>query len=161
MRIVTRSAAMMLAAAVTGCGGDPTPPQLALTLTASEQLNPNADKQPSPTVVRIYELKSADTFDGASFDSLFYNDSSTLGADLLGRKEVEMLPGQTVTVDRTAAAGTGFVGVIAGFRTLQGTQWRGSLPVVADDDNPIKVDLAPSSLTVAKAPSGGFLFGLF
>ncbi|MGO1077486.1 type VI secretion system lipoprotein TssJ [Inquilinus sp. CA228] len=159
MRAVGLCIAVAVGATMAGCGSSPT--QVALTLAASEQLNPNSENQPSPTVVRIYELKSADAFNAATFDGLFYNDTTTLGADLLGRKEVEVLPGQTVTVDRTAEAGTGFVGVVAGFRTPQGTQWRGTLPVEAEDDNPIQVNLAPSSLTVAKGPSGGFFFGLF
>lgn len=150
----------MVAMALAGCGG-PSPTKLAVTVSASDQLNPNADNQPSPTVVRIYELKSADAFNAASFDDLFYDDTSKLGADLLGRKEIEMLPGQATIVKRTAEPGTGFVGVVAGFRTPQGTQWRGTLPVVAEDDNPVAVTLAPSSLTIGKAPSGGFLFGLF
>lgn len=158
-RAVTVFASMVLAALLTGCGG-PSPTRLTITMNASPQLNPNSDNQPSPTVVRIYDLKSADTFNSATFNDLFYNDTAKLGGDMLGRKEVEMLPGKSTTIKRDAETGTKYIGVIAGFRSLQGTSWRSSMPVKPEEQNPIIVTLGPDAVTVAKKPSSGFL-GIF
>lgn len=145
--------------ALAGCGG-PSPTTLAVTLSASPSLNPNADKQASPTVVRLYDLKARDTFDNATFNDLFYNDAATLAADMLGRKEIEMLPGKTVTFKRDAESGTKFLGVIAGFRALQGNAWRAVMAVQPGDTNPVLITLGPNVVTIGKKPSSGFL-GLF
>lgn len=157
-----RSAGLGLGAALilAGCGGGPSPTQLSVSLGASGQLNPNVDNQPSPTVVRLYDLKSLDGFNNATFNELFYNDTATLGGDMLGRKEIEMLPGKTVTFKRVAETGTHYVGVIAGFRVLQGNAWRSSMPVSVGDTNPILVTLGPNTITIGKKPSSGFL-GIF
>lgn len=151
--------ALLLPLLVAACGG-PSPTSLSVDVTASGQLNPNADNQPSPTVVRLYDLKSADTFSNATFNDLFYKDAATLGGDMLGRKEIEMLPGQTMHFKRDAELGTKYVGVIAGFRSLQGLSWRASMPVEAGEGNPIIVTLGPNVITIAKKPSSG-LFGAF
>jgi type VI secretion system protein VasD len=156
---VMLGAGMLLAALLSGCGG-PSPTRLTITMNASPQLNPNSDNQPSPTVVRIYDLKSADNFNSATFNDLFYNDTAKLGGDMLGRKEVEMLPGKSTIIKRDAETGTKYLGVIAGFRTLLGTSWRSSLPVKPEEQNPLIVTLGPNVITVAKKPSSGFL-GIF
>ncbi len=141
--------------ALAACGG-PSPTRLVMTVTASPQLNPNSDNQPSPTVVSIYDLKSQTAFMNASFDDLFYNGTATLGADLLAHRDLKMLPGQDMTLKDEAAPGTEFIGVVAGFRTPQGAAWRGLLPVTPASRNKIAIDLAPTSVSIANPPSGGW-----
>jgi type VI secretion system protein VasD len=162
-RPAKRAAGAALAVALplllAACGG-PSPTTLSVEVSASAQLNPNADNQPSPTVVRLYDLKSTDTFTNATFNDLFYKDAATLGGDMLGRKEIEMLPGQSMRFKREAESGTKYVGVIAGFRSLQGLSWRATMPLQEGEGNPIVVTLGPNVITVAKKPSSG-LFGAF
>jgi type VI secretion system protein VasD len=145
----------ILCSLLAACGG-PSPTRLAMTVTASSQLNPNSDNQPSPTVVSIYDLKSQTTFMSASFDDLFYNDTATLGGDLLAHRQLNMLPGRTLTLKDEAAPGTTFVGVVAGFRMPQGAAWRGVLEVAPQSRNKIAITLAPTSVSIAKPPSGGW-----
>ena len=114
---------LAIGAVIAACGG-PSPTNVLLTVTASPQVNPNSDNQPSPTVVRFYDLKSPDTFNSASFFDLYDDDTKRLGADMLGRKEIEVQPGKTMHIDSVAAPGTLFLGVLAGFRDLDGALWR-------------------------------------
>lgn len=141
----------LLGLALAGCGADPT--RTLLTVNASAQLNPNSANQPSPTVVRVYGLKSADAFANATFFQIYEADRATLGADLLSRREVILEPGQTVQVDATEEPGTRFVGILAAFRQLDGANWRALAPVSEGDDNPLIVVLQTSAVTVRPKPS--------
>jgi type VI secretion system protein VasD len=152
---LTAACLAVLGSLLASCGG-PSPTRLAMTVSASGQLNPNSDDQPSPAVVRIYDLKSQTAFLGASFDDLFYNGTATLGRDLLAEKQLNMVPGQTLTLKEVAAPGTAFVGVVAGFRAPQGADWRGVLAVAPKNRNKIDITLAPTAVSIAKHPSGGW-----
>jgi len=150
----------VLCSLLTACGG-PSPTRLAMTVTASNQLNPNSENQPSPTVVSVYDLRSQTAFMNASFVDLFYNGTATLGGDLLAHRELRVLPGQTLTLNGEAAAGTTFVGVVAGFRAPQGAAWRGILAVTPESRNKIEIDLAPTSVSIANPRSRGWFRWLF
>lgn len=146
---------VLLAGTLTACGG-PSPTRLAMTVTASAGLNPNSKNQPSPTTIAIYDLKSPTAFTSADFDALYYDGSATLGADLLGRKQLSMLPGQSFVLKDNAAPGTNFIGVVAGFRSPEGGAWRALLPITRGERNKIEIHLAPTSVTIAEPPPGGW-----
>ena len=145
-----RTGLLLLLLSLTACWTDPTP--TTLTLTASSGLNPNSDGQPSPTVVRIYELKSVDTFNKLSFFELFDSDAAKLGGDLLNRREIELQPGKETELKRDAETGAQFIGVIAGYRSVKEVTWRASAPLTAEKTNTIIVRLDPLSLTLTKRP---------
>ena len=149
---------LAIGAVIAACGG-PSPTNVLLTVTASPQVNPNSDNQPSPTVVRFYDLKSPDTFNSASFFDLYDDDTKRLGADMLGRKEIEVQPGKTMHIDSVAAPGTLFLGVLAGFRDLDGALLRAVRPISPGDDNQINVTLQAHSIAFPK-PRSRFL-GIF
>ncbi len=149
---------LVLGLLAVACGG-PSPTTVSVNVIATAQVNPNADNQPSPTVVRFYYLKSADTFNGATFFDLYDNDTKVLGADMLGRKEVEVIPGATTSVEISAPTDTPLLGVIAGYRDLQNSTWRGTWPLSAGDSNTVVLTLEARALTLAK-PKSRFL-GIF
>ena len=95
MRIFGTSVAAALAAALLACaGGPPKPAQVTGTVEASAQVNPSTSKRPSPLLVRVYELKSVAAFNSADFMSLYQRDQAELAADLLGREEFMLAPGE-------------------------------------------------------------------
>ena len=130
------------------CGSSTT--NLSVTVKASAQINPNPDNQPSPTVVRFYDLKSADNFNSASFFDIFDDDAKKLGADMLARKEIEVVPGATITFNRVAAPGALYLGVLAGFRALDGARWRDVFTLSEGGSNSLIVTLDARSVTVTK-----------
>lgn len=141
--------------AVAGCGASPT--RTTVNITAASGLNPNSDQQPSPTVVRVYELKSVDTFNQLQFFDLFDQDVAKLGGDLLNRREIEIQPGRTVTLQRNADPAALFIGAIAGYRNLANITWRASVPLVPESRNTFDLRLDAHSMTLAPPASRGFL----
>jgi type VI secretion system protein VasD len=154
---MNRIAVLIMLVALTACSASPT--RTTLTLSASSGLNPNRDGQPSPTVVRIYELKSVDVFNQLSFFDLYDHDTAKLGGDLLNRRELEVQPGKTQELRREADPAARFLGVIAGFRTLADIPWRASVPLEPESRNNIAIRLDPTAVTVTKVPRG--FLGIF
>jgi len=84
-----------VAALLGGCASAPKPTLLSGRLQAADGVNPSVSKRPSPLLVRMYELKSATAFNNADFVALFQRDQAELGADLLGREEIMLNPGES------------------------------------------------------------------
>jgi len=134
-----------------GCAGGPPPPTLInAEVVAEPGINPNAAGQPSPLVVRLYELKTTGGFEGADFFTLFDKESATLGPDLLAREELDMRPGTTRTVVRKAAPDTQYLGVVGAYRDLDKSRWRAAYPLQQGKSNPILIRLGPHAVTVTK-----------
>lgn len=135
------------------CGGKPIlskPKVLTVDVLAAANLNPSASGRPSPVVVRIYELKAAAPFESADFASLFDKDTATLGGDLVVRDEFVLSPGETMAIKREIAADSKFIAVMAAFRDLERSRWRGVVPLVAGQDNALSVRLTASTVSIGK-----------
>ncbi|MEJ2326315.1 MAG: type VI secretion system lipoprotein TssJ [Chromatiaceae bacterium] len=132
-----------------GCaGGTPPPTLISAEIAAEPGINPNAAGQPSPLVVRLYELKTTGSFEGADFFTLFDKESAALGPDLLAREELDMRPGTARTVVRKAAPDTQYLGVVGAYRDLDESRWRATYPLHQGKDNLILIRLGPHSVTV-------------
>jgi type VI secretion system protein VasD len=114
-------------AALMACSTPPPKPQpvnLKLNITASADVNPDAQNRPSPVVIRIYQLKDDAAFKGADFFALYDKEEATLAAALVSRVEFELAPGEKKTVDYSVSPDTRFVGVAAAYRDIRNAQWR-------------------------------------
>jgi type VI secretion system protein VasD len=109
---------------ISGCAGGPKPTQVTGTLQASAQLNPSPSGRPSPLLVRVYELKTAASFNAADFMSLYQRDQAELAADLVGKEEFTLAPGETKAFAKTLSPDTRFLGVMAAYRDLEHAKWR-------------------------------------
>ena len=119
------AAALGVAAALVACaGGPPKPAQVSGSIQASAQINPSTSKRPSPLLVRVYELKSVAAFNAADFMSLYQRDQAELAADLLGKEEFVLAPGESKAFAKTLSPDTRFLGVVAAFRDLEHSKWR-------------------------------------
>lgn len=98
--------------------------KLDLTLTASDQLNPDLDGRPSPIVVRLMELKNPVAFENADFFSLYERAKDSLSPDLVVSEELELRPGETRELKLSVKEGSRYVGVLAAYRDLPETRWR-------------------------------------
>jgi len=126
------AAALSVAAALAACaGGPPKPAQIAGTIQASALLNPSASNRPSPLLVRVYELRSASAFNNADFVSLYQRDQAELAADLVGRDEFMLSPGEARAFNKTLSPETRFLGVLGAFRDLEHAKWRSVVAVEA------------------------------
>lgn len=105
--------------------------KLTLTLTASDQLNPDLNGRPSPVVVRLFELRHPVAFENSDFFSLYERARETLAPDLISSEELELRPGEAVEL-RLGITGNGrYVGILAAYRDLPHARWRYTLPVAA------------------------------
>ena len=103
--------------------------KLNLTLTASDQLNPDLNGRPSPIVVRLFELKHPVTFENADFFSLYEHAEETLAQELVASEELELRPGETLDMKLSVEDGSRYVGVLAAYRDLPDSTWRYTVPI--------------------------------
>jgi type VI secretion system protein VasD len=121
-------AALFVAAALAACG-PPKPPLLKANVMAGGDVNPDRNGRASPVVVRVYELKSVTAFNSADFFSIYDKENETLGADLNGKEELRLKPGETVLISHPLKPDTKFVAALAAFRELDKSRWRTALEV--------------------------------
>jgi type VI secretion system protein VasD len=141
---------LLAAAAVSGCASDKsakTTP-IKFVVQADQEVNPDANGQPSPVVVRIYELKSTTAFDQAAFFDLFDNDSKVLGGDLVAKREFELKPGDRQEFDRDTPVETRYIGVTAGFRLGDNAQWRATAEIKPEKNNSIIVKVSAQAISI-------------
>lgn len=104
--------------------------KLNLTLTASDQLNPDLNGRPSPIVVRLLELKHSVAFENADFFSLYSRAKESLATDLVVSEEWELKPGEQLVLNLSVQDASRYVAVVAAYRDLRESRWRYVLPVV-------------------------------
>ena len=153
MRIATRGAAAAVLVVAACASPNPDPTTIAMTITATESINPNSASEPSPVVLRIYQLGSDGAFHASEFADIFYDDGKVLGGDLLGRKELDLKPGAEVTYDGTISGQTRYVGVVAGFRNIGSATWRVIVPVVPETENRLILNVDTLSVAVRRPKS--------
>jgi type VI secretion system protein VasD len=153
--VVFRTVAFALIAALgvlAGCASAPKPTEITGTLQASANVNPSVSKRPSPLLVRVYELKTATAFNNADFVSLYQRDQAELGAEMIGRDEVILNPGESRPLNKVAAPETRFIGVLAGYRDLDHAKWRSIVPIQPGQKQRIVINAEELSIsaTVSK-----------
>jgi type VI secretion system protein VasD len=137
------AAALLLAACASP---PPKPASVTGTIQASAEVNPSASNRPSPLLVRIYELKSAASFNAADFMSLYQRDQAQLAADMIAKEEYVLAPGETKTFAKTLAPDTRFIGVVAAYRDVEHAKWRSVVPV--QPNQPQKLTVKAGELAV-------------
>lgn len=141
--------AALSALGLAACGSSaPRPTVIQADIVADPGINPNAAGQPSPLVVRLYELKTTGSFEGSDFFTLFDKEAATLGPDLLAREELDVRPGTQRVVKRTAAPDTQYLGVVGAYRDLDQARWRAAYPLRQGKTNSVLVHLGPNAVTV-------------
>ena len=131
-----------------GCG-TASPPLLRGALKTEASVNPDVRGRPSPVVVRIYELKAVTAFNAADFFTLFDREAEALGADLVGREEYLMRPGENRPYQRQLQPDTKFIGVAAAFRDLENARWKQVAPVPPKKEPSVNIDVDGTAITVA------------
>jgi type VI secretion system protein VasD len=103
--------------------GESTPEPIAVAIEASQRLNPDEQGQSLPTLVRIYQLRSAARFDAAEFDELYRREKEALGEDLVQVEEVQVAPGGSVSRTLPRDKATKALGLAAVVRRPAGSSW--------------------------------------
>lgn len=106
---------------------------LDITLTATDDVNINSSGDPSPILIRFYELREIQDFRKAGFESLFNNDQSVIGKHIVKREEYELKPGEQLSVVRVAKRDTRYIGIIARYNDVKNVKWRAIISLHKDD----------------------------
>ncbi|MEX6500734.1 type VI secretion system lipoprotein TssJ [Pseudomonas zhanjiangensis] len=115
--------------------------KLDLSLSGSDQLNPDLNGRPSPIVLRLIELKHPVAFENADFFSLYQRPKEALTPDLVTQEELELRPGETRQLKLSVEDGSRYVGVLAAYRDLPETSWRYVIPLQAQARNEVALQL--------------------
>lgn len=137
---------LFVTALVAGCGSAPPEPSpLAGELIAGTAVNPDSAGRASPVQIRLYQLKADSQFMAADFMALYQSDEAALGADLLGKDEFTLRPGDTLPYEGEVDPETRFFGAFAGFRDYGHANWKATVVVPEDKllklKNPFKNDV--------------------
>ena len=117
-------------------------------VVAAEGANPDDRGNALPVVVRYYELKTTKAFESAGFFDIYDEAPATLGEDMLGWGEIEMIPGDTKPIRVELNAETRFVGFVVAYRNIEDSAWRGKLPVRPQSVNSVNVDVGELEVVV-------------
>lgn len=119
-------------------------------ITADKALNTIGGAQSLSLVVRIYQLRSAQTFETMTYEQANSSDGgkSVLGSDLVSMREVTLLPGKTYDLPLTAPGDVTTIGVIGLFHAPADNRWRLSFDAQASSGDGIKIGAHACSLTM-------------
>lgn len=134
------------------CSGAPKATTVNGSIEAAMGLNPSVTQRPSPLMLRIYELKSAATFNQADFMSLYQSDQVTLGADLVAKEEMMLQPGESRPYTKKLSAETRFVGVFGAYRNLEQATWRSIAAVQPGQSQKIAIRAEPLAVAATVSP---------
>lgn len=129
------------------------PTLLSLTLAASGDLNPDESGRPSPAVVQVLELTSADVFRAASYFDLLGDLEGTLGDTLLAQHEVIVNPGVALQRTYGLSDDARSIGVMVGFQAIETAAWRAFLEVTPNQLNVLRAGLRADEVTLARIPA--------
>ncbi|SDH88319.1 type VI secretion system lipoprotein TssJ [Paraburkholderia phenazinium] len=126
------------------------PRNIGLTLYAAQNLNAATDQKPLALVVRLYVLKDPTSFQQAPFDAFTDPDKekSTLGGDLLGVREVTLIPGQRYTVTEKVSREAQAFGIVALFRDPAMQRWKFAFDPAKSEKSGIMIGLHNCAMTV-------------
>ena len=151
MGIYSSAARALLGVAVlalAACAGGPPPPTVVeLTLAATADANA-IQNQPSPVVVRVYQLKSPAAFEEADFFQLRADEGGVLGDDLLGSDEYFISPGASQTVKSELSPDARFLGVAAAFYDIDGASWRDTVAIPPNETTVVTANIGALSVAL-------------
>lgn len=121
-RTFVRVGPLLLAvAALAGCAGTTD----RVDITSSPRLNSCDESGSHAVILRIYSLRSADTFVEADFGALWENDRKVLGDDRIAVQDHTVIPGAgEVRVPIPREEGVAVIGLVANFCRLTPGCWR-------------------------------------
>ncbi len=157
-RLIAILPVVVIAGCFDGKEPPPAPPQplpptlIELHIEAANDVNPGAQGQGAPVLLRIYELKGLSAFNSADFFALYNKDNAVLGGDLAGKREFLLRPGEKPTLNFQAADGATYIGAYAAFRDLDSARWRVSEAISPHSNNVFDLKLTGIQITLTRLP---------
>ncbi|MGO2335873.1 type VI secretion system lipoprotein TssJ [Providencia sp.] len=122
-----------------------------LDFVAREALNNDDNGTSLSTIIRVYQLKNADSFNNSDYATLFAKDSEVLKSSLLIQKDIRIRPGESISLDMPLEEGAEFVAIAVMFNNpdLITDDWRVVIPKKRLlPDEPRKLVLLEQTMTL-------------
>jgi type VI secretion system protein VasD len=126
----------------------PKPTVFQVGLAVASNVNPDSRGRASPIVARLFELKSLAAFQSADFLAIFDRDKESLGNELVAKEELILQPGENRKFTRELHSDTRFVAVVAGYRDLERSRWRASVPVLLHDITAVTISVQENDISI-------------
>lgn len=146
MKIIRSLVLIVLILLVTSCGGGPQ--IINFSLMCGENCNNN-----NAVVIKIFQLKNAEKFRHASFESLIRNPDEQLGDDLVPNTKLEkmMIPNETYEIKNIEIKqDASFIAVIGDFHSPAQDGWKQLIPIDSDIED-IKVSIYENYLSAVSS----------
>jgi len=99
-------------------------------------------------VVHIYQLSGRTNFDRADTATFWRDDTAALGAELLEKKDLTMLPDDRQTRNITPSPKAQFIGVVADFMRPESDAWKRIVPIARVKQNQITIRIKEGQLSI-------------
>lgn len=126
---------------LSACGGAPKRESLDMQVAATVDVNPDMQGRPSPIILHILELSSTEQFNRLDYMSLTQPSGAALGADMLGKNQLVLQPGDSKPLPMELNPLTTAIGLVAGYRDIDNAVWRKVIPVTQGDTKGITITL--------------------
>ena len=138
---------VMLGLLISCAGGPPKREDIDMQINATADVNPDMQGRPSPIILHILELNSTEQFNRLDYMSLTQPSGAAMGAELLGKNQVILQPGESKALPMELNPQTTAIGLVAGYRDIDNAAWRKSIPISQGDTKGITVTLEQSQIT--------------
>ncbi|QID17449.1 type VI secretion system lipoprotein TssJ [Nitrogeniibacter mangrovi] len=121
-----------------------------IRLDAGDALNGSRDGEPLALVVRLYQLKADTGFSALGYDQFIDQggERQLLGDDLVGVREMTLLPGRSYTVSEPIPPDVKVIGIVALFHSPAAARWRYAFDPEASAEAGISLGLHACAMTV-------------
>lgn len=129
---------------------------MTVEIEAANNVNPDAQGEADPVVVRIYLLQKKDTFGSSEFNALYLHDKQVLAADIISSQEFDVLPGKTATFTSADAQTATAVGIVVAYRDIANATWRATIDLDPHEENAFVAHLKLGAVALEKKPDDGW-----
>lgn len=143
------SGLLFLALVLAACASAPKKATLTLSAQATADVNPDLEGRPSPIILHIMELKSAELFNSLDYMGLADPSGGALGTDLVNRSQVVLSPGAARQIPMELDAATTAIGLVAGYRNMDNATWRQVVPITQGKTSSVTVTLGQAQLSAS------------
>lgn len=140
-----------------GCAGEPpveplpAPTIVNLEIESAADINPDANGNASPVMLRVYELRESSSFNAADFFALFDKEQSALAGDLVRKQELLLKPGDRKQLTLQPGSEVRSLGFFAAFRQLDTAHWRSGAELAPHQTQTLTIKLNSNQLTLEPA----------
>jgi type VI secretion system VasD/TssJ family lipoprotein len=126
-----------------------------INVYADRRLNVDLHGRPRISVLWVYVLRDAATFQRAGFEPLYERAEATLGPDLLAREKLSVTPGESYQLPLEVGAAARAIGVLVAYREPEGDGWKALLPLsskiteAANTPLPLRIDAGARSVSIS------------